>query len=192
MEEIEVKFLDIDSDKIEKTLSSLGAHKIYDRIFKDRVFDFLGWPLDAKASWLRLRDKGDKITLSFKKRLGVVKGRDDKGMEEVEIVVNDFEETSKLLESIGMIQKFNEEKRRIHFGLDEVDIDIDTWPMIPTYLEIEGKNWQEVKDVAQKMGLKWENNKKMSGMQVYELYGIREKDYSIITFDKQIKREIKK
>jgi len=35
-------------------------------VFKDRVFDYPGWPLDADKSWLRLRDKGDKITLSFK------------------------------------------------------------------------------------------------------------------------------
>lgn len=189
MEEIEAKFLNIDPQKIEETLLKLGAKKIYDRVFKDRVFDYPGWPLDTKASWLRLRDKGDEITLSFKKRVGVVKGKNDRGMEEIEINVNDFKKTSDLLESIGMIQKFNEEKRRVHFKLGSVDIDIDTWPMIPTYLEIEGKNWDDVKKVAGKLGLKWKDKKKMAAMQVYRLYGIEEKDYSIITFDKQIKRK---
>jgi predicted nucleic acid-binding protein len=61
--------------------------------------------------------------------------------------------------------------------------------MIPTYLEIEGKNWDDVKKVAGKLGLKWKDKKKMAAMQVYRLYGIEEKDYSIITFDKQIKRK---
>jgi adenylate cyclase class 2 len=190
MEEIEVKFLDIDPKKIEKSLIALGAKKIYDRVFKDRVFDFPGYPLDSKASWVRLRDKGEKITLSFKQRLGVVKGKNDKGMEEVEVIVNDFEQTSLLLEKLGMIQKFNQEKCRVHFELETTDIDLDTSPMIPTYLEIEGKSWEKVKNLAEKLDLKWKDKKKMSTMQIYELHGINEKDYSILTFKKQIKRKI--
>ena len=114
MEEIEVKFLGIDPAEIEKKLLSLGALKKYDRIFKDRVFDFTWWPLDANYSWLRLRDKGDKLTLSYKRRFGIDKDADDGGMEEVEIKVDDFEKTTLLLEKIGMVQKFNEEKRRVH------------------------------------------------------------------------------
>lgn len=188
MEEIEVKFLDIDKKLIEKKLKSLGAKKIYDRVFKDRVFDYPGWPLDKKMSWLRLRDKGEKITLSFKKRLGVVKGRNDLGMEENEIIVNDFEETSQILEKIGMIQKFNEEKRREHYELDGVEIDIDTWPLIPTLLEIEAGSWDKVQETAEKLGLNWKDKKITSAMQVYEIYGLNAKDYSVLTFDKQIKR----
>ena len=40
MEEIEAKFLDINPQKIEKTLLSLGAKKVFDRVFKFRVFDY--------------------------------------------------------------------------------------------------------------------------------------------------------
>ena len=189
MEEIEAKFLNIDPKKMEDTLLSLGAVKKYDRVFRDRVFDFPGFTLNAQSSWLRLRDKGDKITLSFKRRLKAISGQNDLGMEETEIIVNDFEQTTVLLEKLGMIQKFNEEKRRIHFELNEVEIDIDTWPLLESYLEIEGKSWDIVKETAGKLGLNWEDKKIMPAWEVYKLNGITEMDYSILTFDKQIKRQ---
>jgi len=43
MEEIEVKFLDIDPEVLERNLLALGGKRIYDRIFRDRVFDFPDW-----------------------------------------------------------------------------------------------------------------------------------------------------
>ena len=188
MEEIEVKFLHIDPKEVEKRLLGLGAEKKYDRVFRDRVFDFPGWPLDAKKSWLRLRDKGDKITLSFKKRFGISK-TGDAGLEEVEIGVDDFEATTLILEKIGMIQKFNEEKRRVHFEVDGVDVDIDTWPLMPPYLEIEGEEWGEVRKVADSLGMEWEKRRTTGAMQIYREYGIEEKDYSVLTFDRQVKRK---
>lgn len=187
MEEIEAKFLNIDADAIEKKLLALGATKKYDRVFRDRVFDFPGWPLDADKAWLRLRDKGDKITLSFKQRFGTSEAG-DAGMDEVEIVVDDFENTSNILSKIGMVVKFDQEKRRVHYKLDGVEVDIDTYPLIPTLLEIEGKNWDEVKNTAKKLGLEWSDRKQFSGMQVYDEYGISLKDYLVMTFEKQDKR----
>jgi len=188
VEEIEVKFLDIDPESMEKKLRALGAVKKYDRIFKDRVFDFPGWPLDKNKSWLRLRDKGDKITLSFKKRYGKSK-TGDAGLEEIEVVVSDFEKTTSILERLGMEQKFNEEKRRVHFELDSVDVDIDTWPLMPSYMEIEGRNWEDVRVVADKLGMDWEKRRTTGAMQFYREYGIEEKDYAVLTFDKQVKRK---
>ena len=185
-----MKFLEVDPKAMEKKLLGLGAVKKYDRIFKDRVFDFPGWPLDKNKAWLRLRDKGDKITLSFKQRFGE-STTGDAGMEEVEIKVDDFEKTTLILEKLGMEQKFNEEKKRVHFELDGVDVDIDTWPLMPSYLEIEGKDWGEVEAVAKKLGLDWEKRRTTGAMQFYREYGIEEKDYEVLTFEKQIKRSVR-
>jgi len=190
MEEIEAKFLEVDPKAMEKKLLGLGAVKKYDRIFRDRVFDFSGWPLDKDKAWLRLRDKGDKVTLSFKKRFGV-SATGDAGMEEVEIKVDDFEKTTQILEKLGMEQKFNEEKRRAHFELDGVDVDIDTFPLMPSYLEIEGKSWGEVENVAERLGLDWEKRRSLSAMQIYKEYGVEEKEYKVLTFEKQIKRQVR-
>ncbi len=107
-EEIEVKFLNVNPTSLEAKLLEAGAGKVGDFFYRRRVFDYPDWRLDKAHSWLRLRDEGEKITLSFKKRLGAEKhdgtGNDD-GMEETEIIVNDFEKTAQLLLGIGFIEK---------------------------------------------------------------------------------------
>ena len=64
------------------------------------MFDYPDWRLDKAASWLRLRDEGERITLSFKKRLGISTHdgtTNDAGMKEIEIEVSDFDKTAILL-----------------------------------------------------------------------------------------------
>ena len=128
---------------------------------------------------------------TFKKRLGV--GEDkfkDGGMHEVEVVVSDFEKTTELLHSIRMVEKFYEENKCTKYVLNDVEFCIDEWPLIPTYLEIEGKNWDAVKDATSNLGLNWDNHIKCSTMQIYKHYNINENDYSFLTFEKQIKKGI--
>ena len=60
-------------------------------------------------------------------------------MKETEIVVPSIEEANSLLEALGFSYKSYQEKRRITYLLDNHEIDIDTWPGIPTYFEVEGK-----------------------------------------------------
>ena len=99
MEEIEVKFLNIDSDSIEKKLIKIGAKKIFEKLYKRKVFDYSDLRLDKAGAFLRLRDEGDKITMAFKQRLGmgVDCNTNDKGMEEIEVIVDDFDKVSQIL-----------------------------------------------------------------------------------------------
>src|SRR5690606_21633080 len=105
-------------------------------------------------SWVRVRDEGDKVTFSFKKRIDASEdGSNDTTMIEHEVVVSDFEETIELLHQIGMIDKFYEENRRVQFKLDDVELDIDYWPQLKPYLEIEASSWDQVDVMIQKLGL---------------------------------------
>ena len=63
MEEIEVKFLNIGPDLIEAKLKKLGAKKVFEKIYKRRVFNYPDLRLDKAGAWVRLRDEGDKIAL---------------------------------------------------------------------------------------------------------------------------------
>lgn len=140
-------------------------------------------------SWLRLRDEGDKVTLTYKKRFGVGDNRlKDGGMHEVEVITNDFEKTAQLLLSIGMVEKFYEENKRVKYILNDVEFCIDTWPLIPTYLEIEGPTWEAVEEATKTIDLDWSSHIRCSTMQIYENYDINENDYSVLTFDKQVKK----
>ncbi len=109
-------------------------------------------------------------------------------MKEIEVTVNDFDTTKKLLLSIGLIEKFSQERKRIRWVKDDVEFDIDTWPLVPTYLEIEGKSWERVEEISKDLGFNWADHLRFSFGQICERYGFSDIDYSVFTFDKQIKK----
>lgn len=66
------------------------------------------------------------------------------GTDESEIVVDSFDNANKLLESLGYKSRNYQENYRKMYVLNWVEISIDSWPMIPTYSEIEGKSDEDV------------------------------------------------
>lgn len=194
MEEIEVKFLEIDVDQTEKKLTKLGAVKKFERLYKVRVFDYPDLHLNKMGAWIRLRDEGDKIMLAYKERLGFTGHageENDKGMKEIEIAVSDFDKTAEFLISIGLKEKFSEEKRRTRYMLENIEFDIDEAPALKPYLEIEAKSWDEIDRAIKLLGLNPADKKIFSAYQVYQLAGINQNDYSVITFAKMVKKEEK-
>lgn len=191
MEEIEIKFLDIDRLALEGKLASLGAQKVADYHYRRVVFDYPDFSLDKQGAWVRLRDEGEKVTLTFKKRLTndfhSLKG--DDGMYEKETVVEDFDATREILLKIGLIEKMYQENKRTRYLVDGVECDIDTWPLLNPYLEIEGKSWDEVYRVAEKLGFKKEEAKIFSANQIYRLKGLDDRNYTRLTFDEQVERQ---
>ena len=186
MEEFEVKFLNIDPVKIQEKLKEIGAKKVGDYFYKRRVFDYPDWRLDKAASWLRLRDEGERITLSFKKRLGVSTHdgtTNDAGMKEIEIEVNDFDKTVMLLLELGFIEKHYVENKRIRWEKDEIEFDIDTYPELEPYLEIESTSWNKIDEAIDMLNLKNEDKKIFSTTQIYTMKGIDVKKLKRITFN---------
>ena len=51
--------------------------------------------------------------------------------------------------------------------MNGVEIDIDSWPMIPTYLEIEGNTEKEVIDVVEILGV---NKSKLTALNCEDIY----------------------
>ncbi len=191
MEEIEVKFLNIDSDLIENRLKESGAKKVFERFYKRKVFDYPDLRLDKAGAFIRLRDEGDKIMLAFKQRIGMAANAksNDKGMEEIEVEVNDFEKTAKLLLKAGFIEKHYVENRRIRYQLDDIEFDIDFWPQIEPYLEIEAPSWERIDEAISLLKLNSEDKRIFSTFQVYELKGINLNAYKEITFKKMVKKD---
>ncbi len=187
-QEIEVKILNINVSELENKLAKFGAKRLDEKLFRSISFDYPGFPMDKEAAWVRLRDDGNKITLAYKKRLGVKAGANDSGMEEVEVEVSDYETTAEFLRKIGMVEKFVQEKKRVTWLKDNLTFDIDTWPKLEPYLEIEGEDWKSVDQAVLDLGFKLEDKKICSATQIYELNGIRDKDYVKMTFSEFIKR----
>ncbi|MDP3964041.1 MAG: CYTH domain-containing protein [bacterium] len=192
MIEYEVKFLDINPESIQQKLETIGANKLGEYFYRSRVFDYSDWRLDREHSWLRLRDEDGRTTLSFKKRLGV-RGSDgksnDAGMEEIEIIVSDFDSAASLIQALGFVEKHFVEKKRRRWQKNGVEFDIDIYPEIPPFLEIEAHDWEQIDTAIRWLGLNPSDKKIFSANQVFALYGFDVKQYIRIAFDGLIKRK---
>ena len=190
MEEIEVKFLNINPSDMEAKIASIGGVKVFDRIYRILTMDYPDLRLNQQASWVRIRDEGDKVTMSFKQRQGVEDkpGANDQTMIEHEVSVSDFEVAANIMRSIGLTEKFQEEKHRIRYMLEDVELDIDEMPLIKPYLEIEAGSWEEIDETIQKLGLSQTDKKVFSAFQIYEEAGINMLDYRVLKFNEQVKR----
>ena len=73
------------------------------------------------------------------------------GTKELEIKVSDFNKTNLILNELGYNFRNYQENLRTIYLIDNVEISIDTWPLIPTYMEIEGKNNEDVLEVLNKI-----------------------------------------
>ena len=151
--EIEGKFLDINVEEIKNKLKSLNAKMTHkERLMNSAIYDYEDKRLGKIGGWIRVRDEGNKVTLSYKQ----LNDRTLHGTKEVSLTINNFENACLFLESIGLKKKTVEEKKREEWILDEVEISIDTWPWIPTFLEMEGKNEKSLRNVCKKLDLNWD------------------------------------
>jgi hypothetical protein len=66
-----------------------------------------------------------------------------------------------------------------------VHVDIDTWPKIPTYVELEGCSEDDLKAVAKQLGLHWDTVELRDPKLVIEqVYGIPVGQMKWFTFDR--------
>ena len=55
--------------------------------------------------------------------------------------------------------------------LDGVEIDIDFWPLIPTYVEFEADSVKDIENLCTKLDIKFESLTTMSIPEIYAHYG---------------------
>lgn len=69
---------------------------------------------------------------------------------------------------------------KIEYELDGVFFDIDRWPLIPEFMEIEGSSSKEVLDMVAKLEL---SKDKVIASGAYEHYGIDSTELENLSFD---------
>ncbi|HUD11275.1 MAG TPA: class IV adenylate cyclase [Candidatus Saccharimonadia bacterium] len=155
--EIEVKFLDINIDSLRNQLTSLGARLVTpERLMRRRNLDFPDLRLAKEYSgWVRVRDEGGKVTMSYKQ----TNDYSVRGTEEINLDVNNFDAASEFLTTIGLKQKSYQETKRESWELEGVQVEIDTWPWIPPFVELEGSSESDLKRVATKLELNWDSHR---------------------------------
>lgn len=147
--EIEAKFLDIDPPALRAKLAALGGTLVHPEVLmKRKVFDH---PTNKQSDWLRVRDEGDKITMSYKQVLD----RTVHGTKEISIEVSNFDDACAILAAAQLVPKSYQETRRETWRLDDAEITIDTWPWISTFIEIEAPSEEKLRSTAERLGFQW-------------------------------------
>jgi len=165
--EIEAKFPDIDPNDLRIKLQKIGAIQVHPEILMKRnTFDFAEFILGKKGGWVRVRDEGSKITLSYKQ----LNGRSLHGTKEITVNVDNFDKACELLTNIGLVSKSYQETKREKWIYEGVEITIDTWPWVPTFVELEGPTEKLVRKVAGELELEWDKALFGSVEPIYQMH----------------------
>ena len=132
----------------------------------------------GKGKFVRLRRTKNKTQLTYKTN---VKQTADSA--EIELEVSDFNKCSEIFQNIGLKAIRQIEKYRHTFELDNIIFDIDTWPKIPTYIEIEGASLGSLKNACKQLSLDWEKRFDGDAREVFKHYGHNLDNLSVVTFD---------
>ena len=153
-QEIEAKFHVQNLRKIELRLLELKAQLIQPRVHEVNLrFDRSDGELRNSFRVLRLRQ--DDIARFTFKGPSVEKEGGILSRQEIEFEVGDFDSAKQFLEAIGFQVVVFYEKFRATYELNDTHIMLDELPY-GSFIEIEGKNVQTIRSVADALGLNWE------------------------------------
>src|SRR3990167_7325271 len=105
--EFEATFTNVNKDDVRTRLTKAGAKLVRKEFLQRRVVFNLPKGHEINGGWLRVRDEGNKITMSLK----VVDGTKIENQRETQLVIDDFDNAVSLLESIGCENKAYQETR---------------------------------------------------------------------------------
>lgn len=183
--EIEAKFLNVDHKALRAKLTALGATcRQPERLMRRKNFDFPDQRLDKeKNGWVRVRDEGDRVTMSYKQ----LNSRELDGTHEVNLVIDSFDAACSFLESIGLEAKTYQETKRESWVLDDFEIELDEWPWIKPYIEVEGPDEASLREIAAKLGLDWDEvchgSVEIAYQAEYDVTGEEVDGIPVITFE---------
>jgi adenylate cyclase, class 2 len=164
--EHEAKVLDIDPEATKDLILAKGGQQVGDtKLMRRYVYDIS--PGDD-SKWIRLRDTGSETTLCVKE----IRSDAIDGTHEVEVAVDDFATANEFLALLGFRPKSYQENQRTSFRLDGARLEIDEWPRIPPYLEIEADSRDEVVRIAGLLGYAEQQLTSENTLKVYARYGI--------------------
>ncbi|MFA6050489.1 MAG: CYTH domain-containing protein [Candidatus Paceibacterota bacterium] len=179
--EIECRFLEIDKEALIQKLRELGAEDKGEVMLEETiVYDKdLNWKKEHKL--IKIRKSGDNITLTFKHR----ESDAIDGTKEIEFGIDNYKKAEQFFDAIGLVPYRKQQKLRHTFILDDVTLDIDTWPRIPTYVEFEAMSEEAIKKAVEKVGLDWGNHITSPPATVIEsVYNIPVRQMRHFTFDR--------
>ena len=128
--ETEYKILDIDLDNLDAAMKKISAQKVYDGI---RTITYFDHPNGS----LRKANEGIKLTEEDKLKLEYTRKSSTDQSDSVKLFVSRKKETVEFLNRLNLAPVTEVQARRISYELDSIDFDIDCFPGIPPFMEVD-------------------------------------------------------
>jgi len=175
MLELETKIIDFDEDETREKLNSSSAKFQGVFLYKRWVFDLS--KSSNKDEFIRIRTDGKKSTLAYKFR----KGQNLSNTEELEVSIDDFETTARIISKLvndGVYQENKTEK----WAYGEVEITINKWPKIPPVIEVEGKSEKLIMNAIKELQIIGRDVGNLGWNDVYKIYGLDLNSFHVLKF----------
>ena len=174
MNEIEVKVLEINRNKLVAKLKSLGAKKTFSGKLENRYFDFQNRLLSNSKTVLRLRRETKTGVLCIKQSIS---NKGAKQMREFEARVR-FNPTKRLLQQLGFVCIQSLTKRRESWKIGKIHFDFDRYlgkhKRIPEFLEIEGPSIRAIQSAAASLGISLKDLKPWGADRLLKHYRLKD------------------
>lgn len=121
--------------------------------------------------WIRLRQSNDTVLLTSK-HIFEKNTSDFQSVLETEFEVSSLEEANLFLESIGISKRSYQEKKRHSYVYKGAEIEIDIWPLLNPYLEIECDDETIIDELIKKLELDKYEIVSLNTEQLYKKIGI--------------------
>lgn len=173
--EFEAKFF-IDLDEFYQLLRQHDSQLIKSKTLMKRV---IFKDQNSTNNQIRVRDEGDRITLSYK-TYDPLKGIDS--VQELELVINDFDKGCEMLMLLGLQRVRYVQNYREVYKLDDCLLMIDQWPFLPPIMEIEGDSQESVERVVKKLNFSVDHARFGPTARLYqEMYGVTQEQFEQIS-----------
>lgn len=157
MAEIEIKILGIDVNKVAERLASLGARPLFSGVVRCLHFDLPGETLRKSNCLFRLRrwegESGfpNKFEICYKGPKQIIDGC--KVREEIETTVADADRFETIMTKMGYHVTLNNDKYRRSYEWEGAHFDLDEYPTVPAYMEIEAQDRAGIDRAVKALGL---------------------------------------
>ncbi len=150
--QIEARFLSIDLADSRQRLENLMATLTTPmRLVRCAITDPDRIPESKGVAWTRVRDGGNKVTLTYKEVIEQRRG----GTKEITLTIDSYGEAIELLEKLGFPVISVQQSRRETWHLGTVSIILEEWPWIKPFIKIAGPSEAAIRDVSARLGLAW-------------------------------------
>ena len=180
MKEIEIKIIEFNEAKLRDALKKIKAEYKGKFLMKRVVFDAMPDTPD-QDELVRIRTNGKKTTLAWKYRDN--RGKNLDNTDEIEVEVSDFDKTVEIISKLWKgVKPYEQDTKLEKWDCAGVEVAICTWPLVPPFLEIEGKTEEDIRKVIKELEIEGTDVGNTNLAKIFAKYGQKGKDEGDLHF----------